>query len=114
MIFIIFSFALGVVLAITAQIANQINSYAGMGISNRKVHKYLTNIGGLSNQLIPIIAIICAGLSYGVKGIVISTLLMLLGAVSVGLVKLSYYPRLMIATFGFPFVLLIYVFSLFG
>lgn len=114
MVFIVFSFLLGAVLATTGQVANQINSHIGMGISNKKVHRYVTNIGALSNRAIPIISIICATLIYGIKGLLISTLFILLGAFIIGLLRLSYHIKILIAVFGFPIALLMYAFSLSG
>lgn len=106
------SFLLGATFGSAGLIAKQINSMAGMRIANRRVHNYMTLLGALSNLILPIIAILIASIAQGIGGGVMALLGMVIGAILLGMLRLPYYFKMMLAFFGVPLSGAIFLISL--
>lgn len=106
------AFLLGMVFASAGLIAKEINSSMGAQIANVRVHVYLTRLGRLSNLILPLLA---AGLAFAVRGPEgggMALLGLIVGAIALGMLRLPYPFRLIIAVAGMPVVAIFYLASL--
>lgn len=103
---------LGMTFGAAGLIAKSINSVAGAQIANRRMHAYLTRLGSLSNLVLPIVMICIAAAAQGVAGGCMAIVGLLLGAFLVGVLRLPYPFRLLLATVGVPIAMLIFLANL--
>lgn len=105
---------LGACFATAGQFAKQINSTLGWQISKQTVHAYFTILGALSSLILPIIAVALAMIMDGVQDGLLAALMIVLGAFGIGLLRPSYYARLLLASFGVPLAAAIFIATLFA
>jgi hypothetical protein len=110
---LIAAFILGVTLASAGTIAKNINSSIGAQIANRRIHTYLTVLGGLSNMVLPIIFIIMACTVQGAGEGGMALLGIVSGAIVLGMLRLPYPFRLLLSVFGVPLAGALFVIGLF-
>jgi len=109
---IVAALILGACFGTAGMFAKQLNSAAGMGISHKAWHGYFTMLGGLSNLILPIISIIIVMAMVGITDGLLAALMIAAGAFGAGLLRPSYYTKLLIALLGVPFALGLFVLSL--
>jgi hypothetical protein len=109
---IITALLLGMAFASAGMIAKEINSSIGAQIANERVHLYLTRLGMLSNLILPLLA---AGLGFAVRGPEgggLAVVGLIMGAIALGMLRLPYLFRLLIAVAGVPVAAILYLVSL--
>lgn len=109
---ILTAFLLGLAFASAGLIAKEINSSIGAQIANMRVHVYLTRLGRLSNLTLPLLA---AGLAFAVRGPEgggLALLGLIVGAIALGMLRLPYSFRLIIAVAGVPLAGILFLLSL--
>lgn len=107
------AFLLGVAFASAGLMGKEINSMPGMQITNRRVHEYLSWLGALSNLILPIGTVILAFMVRGAEGGISAAIGLILGALILGMLRLPYPFRLLLAVFGVPVLALGFLISLF-
>ncbi|PZQ44091.1 MAG: hypothetical protein DI551_10840 [Micavibrio aeruginosavorus] len=103
------SFLLGMAFASAGLIAKEINSSIGAQIANLRVHTYLTRLGVLSNLILPLLALGAAFAVRGVEGGGLAVLGLVAGAIFLGVLRLPYPFRLIIAVAGVPLMGIIFL-----
>lgn len=103
---------LGMAFAASGLIAKEINSGAGAQIANKRIHKHLTLLGNLSNLVLPIICIVLASIAQGVAGGCMAIVGLVAGSFLLGTLSLPYHIRLIMALFGLPLAVVIFLSSL--
>lgn len=116
--FLLTALLLGFSLGSSGLLSNRINSKIGLGIANKNVHAYLTFLGAMSNQIIPIVAVIAGMFLYGiVQGLLIAVCL-LFGSFLAGFIiykmkpPLDYLFLLFNSLVGVPLTSFLYVFTI--
>lgn len=106
------TFILGMALASAGLFAKQINSFAGLGIANKKWHFYYTMLGGLSSQIMPILAVVLVMVTHGIVTGLIAILVLIIGSLFMGFMRPSYHVKLLVSMIGVPLSILFFVISL--